>query len=304
MAESLNKLGVGVAGLGGGRPGKVVLVTDILASDTRDLMTRYGVDEVDRTTLIADDIAAGIDLTTANRGDHVMVAESHAETLTAKLDLDVPGIVVRGHGYGNEKPTLTGNGAIDTVEFSGDNITFEGFHFAGPLTDAQTSCINVDDGGATILNITGIGSVGTENIVDMITVTANGDDCYIDGVQFWNSVVAVNSFLSLEGAAARVTVKNFSAFGDVATAGVIDAAKIAYLWLENVSVAVVGSTVPAVTLDSNPEGVAINCNWGGTHGTIATTADLGNLMRIFRNRVLEETDGSVQGGLLPARDTD
>ncbi len=138
----------------------------------------------------------------------------------------------------------------------------------------------------------------------MITLTTNADDCTIDGVQFWNSVVAVNSFLSFEAACSRVTIKNFNAFGDVATAGIIDAAKVDYLCLENVNVSVVGTTKPAVTLDSNPEGVAINCNWGGTHATIATTADLGNLMRIFRNRVTEETDGSVQGGLLPARDTD
>jgi hypothetical protein len=101
-----------------------------------------------------------------------------------------------------------------------------------------------------------------------------------------------------------VTVKNFRAFGDVATAGVIDAAKVDYLWLENVIVGVVGTTKPAVTLDSNPEGVAVGCKWAGTHTTIATNCNLGNLMRIFENRVLEETDGSAQGMILPVVDSD
>jgi len=297
-----SKMGLGVGGLGAGHPGKVVYVSDTLASDVRDLMNRFGIDDYDRTTLMAATIDAGQDLCSSNRGDHIIVAPSHAETLTAKLDLNVAGITVRGLGDGNEAPTLTGNGTIDTVEFSADNITFDNFMFGAPLTDAQTSFINIDDDGARVLNIRGIGSVGSENVVDLITVTANGNDAYIDGVQFWNSVVAVNSFLSLEGAASRVTVKNFRAFGDVATAGIIDAAKVDYLWLEDVIVAVVGTTKPAITLDSNPEGIAINCKWAGTHTTIATNCALGNLMRIFENRVLEETDGSVQGMILPVVD--
>jgi hypothetical protein len=302
--EISSKMGLGVGGLGGGHPGKVVYVSDTLTSDVRDLMTRFGIDDFDRTTLMAATITAGLNLVSSNRGDHIMVVPSHAETVTAKIDLNVAGITVKGLGEGRERPTLTGNGLIDVIELSADNIVFDNFHFAAPLTDAQTSHINIDDNGAIVRNITGMGSVGTENVVDMITVTANAHDCLIDGVQFWNDVVAVNSFLSLEGAASRVTVKNFRAFGDVATAGVIDAAKVDYLWLENVIVAVVGTTKPAITLDSNPEGIAINCKWAGTHTTIATNCALGNAMRIFENRVSEETDGSAQGMILPAVDAD
>ena len=194
--------------------------------------------------------------------------------------------------------------ADDAITITANNVTIDNLHFGAPLTDAQTSFINVVGTGVTLKNISGIGSVGTENVVDCITVTATADDLLIDGVEFFNSVVAVNSFLSLEGAASRVTVKNFVAFGDVATAGVIDAAKVDYLILDNVRISVVGTTKPAITLDSNPEGMAVNCRWGGTHATIATTADLGNLMRLFDNWVLEETDNSAQGGRFPVVDAD
>lgn len=304
--ETIPRLNLGVGGLGAGHPGKIILVTDVLSSDARDLMERYGIDTQNGAfeTVMADDVAAGIDLTTASRGDHVMVAPSHAETLTAALTLDVVGITVKGLGSGLERPTLTGNGTIDAVDITADNVEFDNFYFAAPLTDAQTSMINVVGVGAQIKNIEGLGSVATENIVDCITVTATADDLLLENIKLWNSVVAVNSFLSLEGAASRVTVKNFRAFGDVATGGIIDAAKIDYLWLEDVIVGVVGTTMPAITLDSNPEGIAINVRAAGTHGTIATNCNLGNLMRIFENRVTEETDGSAQGGLIPARDTD
>lgn len=302
--EYASKMGVGVGGEGQGHPGKVLLATDILASDTRDLFTRYGLDEVYKDTLIFSTIAECIDACTSNRGDKIKVAPSYAETLTAKLDLDVAGIEVIGLGQGLERPTLIGNAAIDAVEISADNIVFDNFYFGAPLTDAQTSFINIDDGGAIIRNIEGIGSVGSQNVVDLITVTVNGSDCLIENVQFWNSTVAVNSFLSLEGAASRVKVLNFRAFGDVVAGGIIDAAKIDYLWLENVIVGVVGTTKPAITLDSNPEGMAINVKAAGTHGTLATNCNLGNLMRIFENRVTEETDGSVQGAINPAADTD
>ena len=249
-------------------------------------------------------IAYSITQATASKYDHIFCMPGHAVTRAAVLSLNVAGVTLVGIGASTLKPTITGNAAADAVSLDAANVVINNFHFAAPLTDAQTSMINIDAAGCQVRNISGIGSVGTENIVDCITVTANADDLTIDGVELWNSVVAVNSFLSLEGAASRVAVKNFFAFGDVDTAGIIDAAKIAYLYLNNVNVSVVGTTKPAVTLDSNPEGVAIGCTWGGTHKTIATTADLGNLMRIFENRVTEETDGSVQGGLLPVRDTD
>jgi len=298
-------MGLGDGGLGAGNPGKVVLVTDILASDARDLLNRFGIDPRTREVLMADDIAAGIDLTTANRGDHVMVAPSHYETLTAKLDLDVAGITVKGLGQGLEKPTLYTATAIDMVEFSGDNIVFDGFHFAAVGIDAVTALINIDDAGAVVRNITsGDVSASAKAPTDCITVTANADDCLIENVKLYCSAHPVNSFLSLEGAASRVTVKDFRAFGDVDTAGIIDAAKIDYLWLEDIIVGVVGTTKPAITLDSNPEGMAINVKAAGTHGTLATNCNLGNLMRIFENRVTEETDGSAQGAIIPAADTD
>lgn len=283
--------------------GKIRVVGDSNAVNRDVIAELFDVDN-DGQVRFFSTIQAAIDACTANAGDIVLVLPGYSQTITAQIDADKAGVRVIGIGVGSLKPTITGNGTIDCIDVSAANVHIEGLHFAAPETDAQTSFINVDAAGCTLKNITGVGSQTAKNVVDCITVTANGDDLTIDGVEFLNRVVAVNSFLSFEGAASTVRVKNFFAFGDVATAGVIDAAKVDYLILENVTVAVVGTTKPAVTLDSNPEGIAVNCKWAGTHGTLATNANLGNLMRIFENRVTEETDGSAQGAIIPAADID
>jgi len=64
----------------------------------------------------------------------------------------------------------------------------------------------------------------------------------------------------------------------------------------------VGTTKPAITLDSNPTGLARNCDFSGTSTTLADNAAMGTGMRLFNIRVLEETDGSAQGALIPAVD--
>ena len=252
------------------------------------------------------DIDYAIGMCTASKGDVIIVMPGHAETKTAAIALDVAGVTILGLGEGLLKPTLTGNGTIDVIDITGANCTVDNIHFAAPLTDAQTSFINVGAAaGVTLRNISGVGSTGTENVVDCITVGSTGsDDLLIDGLYIHNSTVAVNSFISLEAAASSVTLKNVWCFGEVATAGLIDAAKIDYLFMENVYIGVTGMTKPAATLDSNPEGMAMNCMFAGTHGTLATNAALGNLMRLFEIRVLEETGGTAQGNVIPAVDAD
>jgi len=241
---------------------------------------------------------------TASRCDTIMIYPGHSETVTAAIALSVAGVTIIGVGNGTLKPTFIGNAADDVFNVSGNNVTVDNVHFGAPLTDAQTSFIDVVGTNCTLRNISGVGSVATENVVDCITVTATADDLLIEDLYLYNSVVAVNSFISLEGAASRVTLRRCYCFGDVATAGMIDAAKIDYLFMEDVQIGVVGTTKPAATLDSNPEGMARNCFFAGTHATLASNAALGNLMRLDNIKVLEETDASTSAAIIPAVDTD
>lgn len=284
--------------------GKVRIVGDS-STVNRQLISEIFINDPDGEVRFFATIQAGIDACTADADDIVLVMPGHTETITAAIDMDTAGVKVIGLGDGTLRPTVTLNGTINGFNMTSNNTHIENIGFAVITTDLATAFIDVVGVGCTIKNIYGITDVSAVAVVDAITVTATADDLVIDGVEFWNmGLEEVNSFLSLEGAASRVTVKNFFAFGNVDTAGIIDAAKIDYLRLENINVSVVGTTVPAITLDSNPEGVALNVYAAGTHGTLATNCNLGNLMRLHQVWVTEETDGSRQSAQIPAVDAD
>lgn len=249
-------------------------------------------------------ISSALSSCVANRGDVVYVLPGYTETLTSALTISVAGVSVIGLGNGTKRPTLTGNGTIDAVNITGDGVLFENFAFAAPETDEQTAAINVAAAGVTVRNVRIIGSKTSKNIVDCITVASGADDLTIDDVRIYNSVVAVNSFISFEAAVARLTMTNVMAFGDVATGGLIDAATVTHLFMENVRIAVVGSSKPAATLDSNPTGIARNCFFSGTVTTLASNGALGNAMRVDNIKVLEETNNSASAAIIPAVDTD
>lgn len=258
----------------------------------------------DGVTRLHQTIASALDACVASRGDVIHILPGHSETLTAALALDVAGVRLVGYGVGSLKPTITVNGAVDGISVTAANVVLENVHFAAPETDDATAMINVAAAGVTLRNISGIGSKTAKNFVDCITIASGADDLTIEGLDIRNTVVAVNSFISIEAAVARLTLKDVFCFGDVATAGIIDAAAATQMYWDNVNVGVVGSAKPAATLDSNPTGLIKRSNFSGTSTTLATNAALGNAIRLFDVKVLEETNGSAQGALIPAVDTD
>lgn len=249
-------------------------------------------------------LSAAISAVTASRGDVIFVSPNTTITLTSALALSKIGMRIVGVGQGFFKPQITVNGAVDGLDVTAANITVENFHFTAPETDEATSMINVGAAGFTLRNITGLGSKTAKNFVDCITLASGADDCLLENVDIKNSVVAVNSFLSIEAAIARLKIRNMLAFGDVATAGIIDGATATQLDWDGVVVGVVGTTKPAATLDSNPTGIIRRSRFSGTSTTLANNGALGSAIRLFDVLVLEETDGSKQGALIPAVDVD
>lgn len=249
-------------------------------------------------------LSSAIAAASAGRGDRIIVAHDYTEAPTAAIAINKAGLSIIGNRVGNLAPTITVTGTVDGFDISAANVTVDGFNFAAPATDEATSMINVSGARCTLRNIKGIGSTTSKNFVDCITIASGADDLTIDGVEFYNSVVAVNSFLSIEAAVARLRVFNFFAFGDVATAGIIDAATATQIHFKNVTVGVVGSSKPAATLDSNPTGLIEDSRFSGTSTTLANNGALGNAIRLFNVLVLEETDGSKQGAAIPAVDVD
>lgn len=282
---------------------KVFYVGLSSASWYPDFANIFPVDE-DGVVRVFSTISDALTNCVASRGDVILVLPGYTETLTAALTVSKAGVSIIGVGNGSLKPQITVNGAVDGLNITGANVLVENINFAAPETDEATAMINVAAANVTLRNISGIGSKTSKNFVDCITVASGADDLTLENVKLNNSVVAVNSFLSIEAAVARMKIRGFRAFGDVATAGIIDAAAATHLDWEDVVVGVVGTTKPAATLDSNPTGIINRARFAGTHATIATNANLGNAIRLFDVLVLEETDGSKQGAQIPAVDAD
>lgn len=244
---------------------------------------------------------------TASKGDVILVRSSHTETVTAPITLDVIGVQIIGILSGNKRPVVTVNGAVDAITITAANCRVSGLHLTISTTDAATALVNVAAAYARLDNLRMIPSVTSYNVVDCITLAAGADDCLIENIRIVNTTVAVNSFLNIEAAVARLQMRGCRFYGDTATGGLIDAAVVAtFVELEDNVIATIGTTQPAALLDGNAAPlVAIRNSFLGTSTTIADNAQLGNLARRTGNFVLEATDGSASATqVIPVADVE
>lgn len=249
-------------------------------------------------------LAQAISLATASQGDQIFILPNHAETVTAAISASKADVVIKGFELGNKRPVITVNGAVDLLDISAAGVSVEGLDLTIVTTDAATALINVSGAKVKLSNIKMIPSATAVNVVDCITLASGANDILIDNVQIFNTTVAVNSFLSIEAAVARMKMTNCHFFGDAATAGIIDGAAATQIFWQNNWVGTIGTTIPAVILDSNPTGIVDNFFAYGTHTTLASNAQWGNALRLSRIYTLKETDASVQASnIIPALDT-
>jgi len=85
------------------------------------------------------------------------------------------------------RPVITPNAAIDAVTMTAARSTFENIIFAAPGTDSQTADVNIAAQYCALLNTYHVGSGSSTNKVSIVTITADGDDCLIDG--YSNSIM-------------------------------------------------------------------------------------------------------------------
>lgn len=243
---------------------------------------------------------------TASRGDRILVSPFHTETTTAVLTMDKIGVEIEGQLVGNQRPVITLNGAVDMFSFTAAGQKISKIRTTIVTTDAATAIFNFAAANCVVDDCIIIPSAASVNVVDVFTLATGGDDAVINNIKCHNTTVAVNSFINIEAAVARLELSNSYFYGNVDTAGIIDAAVVAtFIHLHDTTIGTIGTTIPAVTLDGNPTGVVERVTTLGTHTTIATNANWGNALRLSDLRTLEATDASVQAtNIIPALDTE
>jgi len=243
-----------------------------------------------------------ISAATADRGDVILVDHSYTETVTAAKTISKGGLSIIGLRKGTQRPELTGNGTIDVLSVTGNDVLIQGIAFPAPGTDAQTADINVAGANVTIRDTYHIGSTTDKNKTDIITVASGANDLLVEGVYAYNTVVDCVSFLSLEAAVARAEVKNCVVMGSFSTAVLMDEAAATLAYIHHNLFKNTKAATAVINFTNNSTGVFAHNNCSGRHTTIASNIVTGTGMDFFETYVVEEA--ALNGLYVPDQDAD
>lgn len=128
-----------------------------------------------------------IGLCTANKGDTIYVLPGHAENVTAVdgIDCDVAGIRIIGLGQGTLLPTISFTAAAGSITVDAANVLIRNLRLVANFATGTTAGV---------------------------TITANGDGCVLDGLQF-RDTSATSEFLvhvSVATTVADLVIENCS----------------------------------------------------------------------------------------------
>jgi hypothetical protein len=237
-------------------------------------------------------------------GDRIAVAATHAETVTAAITMDVAGVSIFGERRGNYMPVITPNGVINALTMTAAGCYIQSLEFAAPLTDAQTADINIAAAKCSVVATRHLGSVATENKVDIFTIQAAATSFLLDGVRIYNTVVEVPSGIKIVGAVARGEICNCYVWDSVGfTNGALyDAAAATGLYVHHNVFSNAKANTVVLNFVANSTGVCSFNHINGRHTTIASNVVTGTSMNFFENRVVEEP--TLNGAIIPAADTE
>lgn len=247
-------------------------------------------------------IVAALAKTTASKGDVIVAMPGHAETWATSPTF-VAGVYIVALGWGNLRPTITGNGAVALSALSVANVTLDNLIFAAPNVDDQTSAVAITAAGCTVTRCHFIGSQTAKNVTDVITVAVGGNNARVIGNTFENATVDVVTFITVSGAANDVVISDNVAIGNCSTAVLLVSAVATLMKvMRNVFVNTKASTI-SVSFTSNATGVQYDNYVAGLNTTLASNSAWGTAMRSFQSFTTEEA-GGASGILIPAADVE
>lgn len=179
--------------------GKVFLVAAGTNSNYDRLAELLDYDK-DGQSRIFSTIDAAVGACVANRGDVILVAPGHTETVSAAagLDLDVAGITLIGLGSGSSRPTIDFTTVVGAdMDVDAANITMKNFLFTGGV-DALTGPIDVNAADFQLIDCETRDVTG--QATDWIVTDANADRLRIVGhVHRGAAAAGADTWISIVG---------------------------------------------------------------------------------------------------------
>lgn len=122
--------------------GQVVVVAKSAAAG-RQILQDLFIPDTDGVNRYAATIDAAIGYCTANRGDVILVAPGHTETVTnGSIACDVAGVSIIGLGSGSMKPVLLFNATNSKINVTAADCTFQNFRFEAGISDVVTAVLH------------------------------------------------------------------------------------------------------------------------------------------------------------------
>lgn len=189
--------------------GKVFFVGDSSTVDLSRVQQLFGVDPDGKLRYFST-IDAAISACTADRGDVILVAPGHTETVTAtSIALDVAGVSIIGLGSGSLRPTLTFGAAAATITVSAANCSVENIHHIGNFDNVASAYTVTTAKNFVLKNNTFLDSSDSLHFVSIVVTNATdnaADGLTIVGNKWRGLALAPNAFVSILAAESDVTI--------------------------------------------------------------------------------------------------
>lgn len=244
---------------------------------------------------------------TASTGDIIYVNPHHTETIITPITMDKIGLAIIGLGRGMNRPIITPNGAIDAVTMTAAGSSIQNISFAVPGTTEQTADINVDARYCSIINTRHIVSHTATMKIDVITLTANADDCLLRGIRIYQTALLESDGggIAIEGACTNLEIDDVYMFctgGDGYAKGALyDEATATGVYIHDSVFMNDKANVVCVELGNNCTGAMSNVGVQGRHTTLGSNLAESNAMGYHFVYVVEEA--AVSGAIEPATDS-
>ena len=169
-------------------------------------------------------IDAAIGLCTAAKGDVIVVAAGHAETIAgaAAINCDVSGITIVGLGKGANRPIITSSATTDTVAVGAANVTLKNLLFQGGI-DSQTIFLDINSTDCTVdsCEFREGSSIQILTSIDITGGAANAcDRATIKGCIISSIAAGATNGIELGEVADQVTIRDCIIDGDFGNAGI------------------------------------------------------------------------------------
>lgn len=290
--------------------GKVYFVGDSSTVDLSRVQQLFGVDP-DGVLRYFDDIDAAIGACTADRGDVILVAPGHTETITGTdITLDVAGVSIIGLGEGTLQPQIKHNHADAEVSVAASNCTIENIRFSADVTGVKVA-IEIENGvvGTTVRGCRfDVVTTGTDEFLVSVRTNDASNRATIEYNFFNMGLGGAVAAVSFTADTDETVVRNNVAMGDYSTAVINGITTLSTnldiqgnLLINGLTGAI--GTEPGIELVTGSTGVIRNnyivCNLATKAASVVADTCM-----LFENYYNEDVSGAATGGIIGAASAD